>query len=110
MIMSDRQKINRSITFDFGRGYRIKVKDILESKLLRPDDTIEEVFSRMHEETTFKSGDAESHQHVFMRITRFEDETDEEYGDRIKREEQQKQEKEQKDHDEYIRLKAKFEP
>ena len=109
--MSNRQKIHRSITFDMGRGYHIKVGDILNSKLLRPDDTIEEVFKKLTVETYFKSNSEDGeHYHVVLRITRFDDETDEEYSDRIKREERQKQEKEQKDHDENIRLKAKFEP
>lgn len=107
--MSDRQKLHRGILFDFGRGYDIKVKDIVDSPLLRPDDTIREIFSKMTLEESFKSNsEGEEHQHVFLKVWRWEEETDQEYGDRIKREEQQKLDKEKKDRDEWVRLKAKF--
>lgn len=93
-----------------GRGYRILVKDIVNNKVLKPDDEIQRVYNKLTLETSFKSNsEGEEHMHVFIDILRWEPETDDEYATRMKREEEQRQAKEQKDRDEYIRLKAKFE-
>jgi len=109
-----RDRVYHRKYIDLGRGYHVKVKDIIRAHAngaLLPDDQLVAFHQKMTEEVHFKSNaDPEEHMHILAEIVRYEEESDEEFSLRMKQEERDRAAKEQKDKDEYIRLKAKFEP
>ena len=109
-----RNRIHHRKHIDIGRGYHVDVKDIIRAHaegILLPEDQLVAFLNRMTGEVYFKSSaDPEEHMHVFAEILRWEEESDEEFSQRKKREERERLAKEQRDTDEYLRLKAKFEP
>lgn len=105
--------IDKEYTFDLkDHGFGFTIGMILDCKELLPTDKIKD-FNRVARQYSGWGGGQDdepgSYTVPVITITRREEESDQDYFERMKKEEQYKKQVEEKERLEYLRLKAKFE-